>query len=54
MSISQAVTMLEVEAAILNILSKNYLQHSSVFLYDFDDIRTSLASNQSGGFQENS
>lgn len=46
--------MLEVEAGVLNILSKNDLQHSSVFLFDFDDIRTSLAPNQSGGFQENS
>lgn len=42
MYISQAVTVLEVEAGVLNILSKNYLQHSSVFLYDFDVIGTSL------------
>lgn len=54
MYISQAVTVLEVEAGVLNILSKNYLQHSSVFLYDFDVIGTSLTPNQSGGFQENS
>lgn len=47
MSISQAVTVLEVDAGVLNILSKNYLQHSSVSLYDFDVIRYFIGSKSS-------
>lgn len=43
MSIPRAVTVLEVEAGVLNILSKNYPQHSSMSLYNFDVIGTSLA-----------
>lgn len=43
MSISQAVTVLEVEAGVLSILSKNYPQYSSVSLCDFNVIGTSLA-----------
>lgn len=39
MSISQAVTVLEVEA--------NYLQHSSVSLYDFNVIRYFIGSKSS-------